>query len=467
MIDPWMSDTIFFNDIWAFGNVYYQRQWADQEVSTDECHIDCEETPEGNHPPHNTQRYNPAAQRNIPFTKGPWRYAVYTKALKVTKARQTKHHLFRLIDGVDPIDATLSVSDASIVEYKMGHRALTSWKNLAGSKKTWRRCERIKTANSAVVVHSWLGAQSFFKSPLWLPQAFIRSQARSGHDTRRTLRSRAQFNGLKKTTNVAYLQLNDQLEMIVSAPSLCHDQSLSGIERTVKRDLQELDSLGLPAAYIRLTCGGGTNPIGRTDRFLSTGLVLQSRWRVVCLLRNDSHADVYVIVSIHDRYEPSALLELHHFLAEYHGNSTTYAKRRQERMCNGGCCLGRFWYGDRRMLVLRVPRPETPFRINPKDFPALTGSASRLALKSRRTYRLSDIPTYAAVLRTPRGDPKLAPLHQRLKEEKARRAEEIIETAREKKSKKQRDKRISQRLALKQVRAPRNKEICVASEANE
>ena len=136
-------------------------------------------------------------------------------------------------------------------------------------------------------------------------------------------------------------------------------------------------------------------------------------------------------------------------------------------MYNGRNCLARFWDGDRSMLVLRVPRLKTPFRIDPKDFPALTGSASRPALQSRRTCRFPNIPTYATVLRTSRGDSWLPPLHQRLKEEKARRAEEIIETAREKKSKKQRNERIRKRLGERQGRAPRDEEICVLSDANE
>jgi len=350
----------------------------------------------------------------------------------------------------------------------IGRKALTAWKDGAGSNKSWRRCLRTTTSELKVLVRLRDGNQCFFISPMYLPLAFVRHRTQDGNAHRNEkFRLLARCHKAVKQGQSSQQQIDD-VSSTKNLHLLLDDKPLHEISKETRaRDHHELDDTGLSMAYMRLAWSQEGTLTGQLDRFLVKGLVLQSCWRILSFLRNDSLADIYAVVDIHDRYATSAELELHHFLAEYRGNLAIYAKRKQKRMYNSGNCLARFWDGDRRMLVLRVPRLETPFRIDPKDFPALTGSASRPALQSRCTCPFSNIPTYAAVLRTSRGDSWLPPLHQRLKEEKARRAEEIIETAREKKSKKQRNERIRKRLGERQGRAPRDEEICVLSDANE
>lgn len=345
-------------------------------------------------------------------------------------------------------------------QYMQGRKALAAWKKGRGSSKTWRQCERIKISDSKMLVIMKHGNQCFYTPLLWLPQAFIRSPTpQRCFDTKRTLVSRSRVRRPGKHSELS-TRYPEEYE-------LCHQpkQSRESTSRTQEQGLPGSTDTEVPAAYMRLTWGYREIPIGQLDRFVPEGFIFLSRWRILSFLRNDTHADIYAVTNLYDRLVSSTGLELHHFLAEYHGNSATYAKRRQERMYNGGYCMARFWYGDRRMLVVQVPRPKTSFRINSKDFPALRGSVSRSVRQTRCPYRLSNMPTYAAVLRTPRGVPQLPPLHQRLEEEKTRRTEEIREKTREKRSRKQRDKRNAQRLAMRQGRALENEESYVASGA--
>jgi hypothetical protein len=343
-----------------------------------------------------------------------------------------------------------------------GNKALEVWKKNAGSGKTWRRCERVQTSNLKVLVIIRYGDLRFYQPLLWLPQAFVRSTKQQQHrDLKRILVSKKRIRKPGKHFKPPPLGVEKD------EGSYELQQSQRSLYRTRERYLHELDDTGLPGAYIRLTWGSVAIPRGQLDRFLPGGLILQSRWHVLSFLRNDSHVDVYAVTDIHEQLEASTELELHLFLAGNLGNSATYAKRKQERTYNSGRCLGRFWYGERRVLVVQIPRTQELYQMQMKDFPALTGNGGKSKWQIACAFRHSRLPTYASVLSSPAYSLQSPPLHQRLKEEEDQRFERIKERAREKKSRKQRDKRHSQRLATRQVRAQGDNGICVARSTHE
>jgi hypothetical protein len=101
------------------------------------------------------------------------------------------------------------------------------------------------------------------------------------------------------------------------------------------------------------------NGVGHLDRFLPTGLLIRSGWRIGEFIRNDNHADVYSVSNkniSHYYSEAGSSLEAHAFLDEYHGNSGNYANRHKRRMRRGGCCLESFWLNDRHVLIIRIQK---------------------------------------------------------------------------------------------------------------
>jgi len=343
-------------------------------------------------------------------------------------------------------DISIPILINSEVERLVGHKALLAWKNSAGLSKTWRRCSRVKLSDSRVLVILKCSDQLFYHSPLWLPQAFIRSPTQQRYnDTKRTLVSKKRTRRLSKKSGPTLLLAEEYVQIFEPYQS---QRSLGTIQEQPSADRGER---GLPSAYIRLMWGNGTTPHGQLDRFLPEGLILQSNWRISSFLRNDAHADVYIVADIHDSQIPSAEMELHSFLAGHSGNAATYAKRKQERLHKSHHCLDRFWYGDRRILVVRVPKPGKSYRMQIQDFPKLKEVTSRTKGQMRCTFRPSGIPTYAAVLGMTNCDSRSPFSYQELREEETQGSEKVREMAREKKSKKQRDKRQSQRLVKRQL----------------
>jgi hypothetical protein len=143
-------------------------------------------------------------------------------------------------------------------------------------------------------------------------------------------------------------------------------------------EVGENDVLEPGKAFMRFTWKNKTiaNGVGHLDRFLPTGLLFRSGWRINEFIRNDNHADVYSLNSkdLRDHgHDAESSLEAHVFLDEYHGNSKNYASRKKSRMCRGGNFLDKFWHNGRHVFIIRVSKEVISFmsRNYEEEFPGL------------------------------------------------------------------------------------------------
>ena len=280
-----------------------------------------------------------------------------------------------------------------------GQSSLNAWKHLAGRNKSWRRCPKMLAVTAAQ--QCLLSVQlrelndMFFKSPLWIPQAFqqyhyVEKQDRGNEFMRMSLLNRASKK--KDRTEEHYSGIDAEVPTTLENTS-AHDF----IFRWICEQRMHLHRSTEPgAAFIRLSWVKDTSArvFGHTDRLLVAGSTYRTRWQIDRLARNDNHADVYDAREL-GRCSPdtqrSVKIEAHYFLDEYHGNSRVYAQRHQVRMQRSGNCLDEFWYGNRLMLVMRVSTREEPFllRNTQEEFPVLVDQA-KLARTIAVRRRMSD-----------------------------------------------------------------------------
>jgi hypothetical protein len=175
-------------------------------------------------------------------------------------------------------------------------------------------------------------------------------------------------------------------------------------------------------------------------------LCLHKRWHIQSFLRNDSYADVYAVFD-NDvqrlRCQIEDDVEAHCFLDEYHNNWKTAASRKRKRLLSGGNgeYLDDFRYGNRCVVIVRVPKKAERFEVSAKDmkkkFPVLVADWMQLAQVHFHNKKL----TYAEVARKA----ELGTSTDTRKEEA--RANKSVLQEKAKKREKQRLKRQEQRSA--------------------
>ena len=302
-------------------------------------------------------------------------------------------------------------SDNGSRQHVKGNTSLIAWKSHGGKSKSWKRCPQTNILGPPKQGNAMpdrnICSSEFFKSPLWIPEKYVLSQRR---EKKRRERKLVRYHvPCKRATKEEILIAQDRIvtEKATASRKLEGDQAMQhGSLISPEQQAVDLCSLEPSLAFIRFTwvgkmiAGGG----GELDHFLPLGLLLRSRWRISGFLRNDSQADVYSIFDTESCCPSGSsvqeVLEGHYFLHEYHGNCEAFAKRRQQRMRRSQDFHDGFWYGDRRMLVLKVAKRVLPFQLRKSDaeFPRL---ASRQTKSKRKALSASTLRTrlsYAAIL---------------------------------------------------------------------
>ncbi|KAF2628420.1 hypothetical protein BU25DRAFT_35375 [Macroventuria anomochaeta] len=368
-----------------------------------------------------------------------------------------------ILDAANKIDDNDFYPLRTEIEVKcdkiLGQISLKIWRRAAGKNKSWKRCP--KTTVPRQTHHKWVRLSpsgfehQFAKSPLWLPAAFLRSQARK-KSSRLSCVVRRQVSDQVPERARRYdphIHNNEDCSVALHrryrATTIAHDNKVRKFGPVVIEDIRE------PAgAFIRFTWKDNilTNGVGQLDRFLPTGLVFRTGWCIVGFLRNESHTDVYSLSNAsfgHSSARTEVSREAHVFLDEYHGNCKNYARRLKSRMRESVDCLETFWYGDRHVFVMEIQRKPVLFRLrnNEEEFPILVdqNKCNEQVALQRRRFRGK--PSFAAVVGGRRPNIEFDHRPTPMPKDKSALEKELeqIEKARLKKAERQRVKRQLQR----------------------
>jgi hypothetical protein len=334
-----------------------------------------------------------------------------------------------------------------------GHRLLGKWKRTSGRSKTWKRCPRSKQPQQSPCLKTTspanFGGCQFFVSPLWIPSTLLRIEQKVRPQRVKRLTRSPKARQRCKWRDTQIMDGRNQIKdswVIYSFPQKEYSPEKSSDQWAAAQIHTKPSAVFIRFTWKDMILAKGS---GDLDRFLPTGLVLHSCWRVEHFLRNDPHADVYRASNIQQSSRLS--LEAHIFLDEYHSNCKTFAKRHKHRLEQSGNCAAKLWYQGRHVLVMTVPGHFERFKLknNEKEYPSLNnqGKGSRKAVLSRS---FQGKPTYAAILRKGIAERRTANRSQDMRLGKVN--ETALDTwldpelvVREKKAKKQRDKRQTKR----------------------
>jgi hypothetical protein len=292
-----------------------------------------------------------------------------------------------------------------------GRKLLHLWKCSAGRHKSWRRYPRPTTQMYEQQRWSeWKRRcidHMLSMSVVWLPSAMLRScQREACTRINRLVRRQSPDRSARRRESLAIDDTFDRNEGAISEYLNGKDCARQSKAKSLERGIEGDHDLVPGHAFIRFTWKDNTltNGVGQLDRFLPTGLLFCSGWRIGDFIRNDSHADVYSLSmnNIH-HCEPdiTSSLEAHVFLDEYHGNSQTFANRHKARMRRSGHCLDIFWHEGRHVFINEVQRERQLFKLrnNEEEFPSLISRKKcmkHIALQ-RRSFR--GMPSFAAIVK--------------------------------------------------------------------
>lgn len=348
-----------------------------------------------------------------------------------------------VLSGEDLANADSSMDEIYSEVNSKGCIALRSWKELAGSSKSWRKVPKSKfrdLRNDTRATSTARNSSLFFISAIWLPQAFVRGHQGRGSRTNKTPRSWKPRKKLKPQGKSNF-QIGGLYEQDREVQLVTHEtQELQSSTSGVDGHLDPLHDSEPPKRLLRLVLGEEVE--SWAEEFLPTGMLLRKRWRIQGFIRNESHADVYSVDDLSDQAHSDSKTELHKFLNIQVGKSATYAQRKQRRMRNSGCCIDDFWHGEMRIFVVRI----NTLGCKRQELAGPSESAFRTKTRTQRILLGGEKPTYAAVLcREVVGGYKVQSLRAQLNDEAEERIAEIKERKREKKCRKQRDKRQARR----------------------
>jgi hypothetical protein len=213
----------------------------------------------------------------------------------------------------------------------IGTRALTTWKKSSGRSKSWAVCRRLKLSREdlELLIQSKTCPVSLgwrFSSVI-SPAIFVRSQG---------VRVYEQLE--KKTKGLSRGKGFDDLEDECGAEwPLPRGTAFKG-----RKWRQEIEHRGGgEVAFLRLTFDHGhvsmTHEAFLEEIILSTpsestkypGATILADLVVIRLLRNESHADVYLV---QNPSNPSRFYHAHAFLTDVSGNWSTFSKRKMDRL---------------------------------------------------------------------------------------------------------------------------------------
>jgi len=212
-----------------------------------------------------------------------------------------------------------------------GTRALTRWKKSSGRSKSWAVCRRLKLSREdfELLTQSTtrpisLGWQF---SDLTSPAAFLRSQGV-------TVYERSENKAKRLSRDKCIVNPKDECRTEWPLPT--------GTAAKARKPHQEIEHPGGgEVTFLRLTFDHGhvsmTHEAFLEKIILSTlsqsvkgsGAFILADLVVIRFLRNDSHADVYLVQNPSD---PLMFYHAHAFLIDRSGNWSTYSKRKMDRL---------------------------------------------------------------------------------------------------------------------------------------
>ena len=291
-----------------------------------------------------------------------------------------------------------------------GQLSLQIWRCAAGKNKSWKRCPKStvprQTHHKGLRRYPSGFEHHFAKSPLWLPAAFLRSQAKKQSPRLGCVVTRQVPDLVPERARRYDPHVHDFEDAPVTpheryhTTTIAHDTNIQESGPVVIEDISREPA----GTFIRFTWKDNilTNGIGQLDRFLPNGLVFRTRWCINGFLRNESFADVYSLSKasfVRSSARTEVSLEAHVFLDEYHGNCTVYARRLKGRMHKSAACLDTFWYGGRHVFIMRIQRKPVQFilRNTEEEFPILVdqNKCNKQVALQRRPFRGK--PSFVAV----------------------------------------------------------------------
>jgi hypothetical protein len=262
-----------------------------------------------------------------------------------------------------------------------GTRALTRWKKSSGRSKSWAVCRRLKL--------SWEDFELLTQSktrPVSLgwqfsdvisPAAFVRSQ------------------GVR-----VYEQSDKRAARLSGEKGFINPEDECGPEWPLPRDTvvkgrkwrQEIEHRGGgEVTFLRMTFDHGhvsmTHEAFLEKIILSTastsakdlGASILSDLVFIRLLRNESHADVYLVQNARGS---STFYHAHAFLIDVSGNWSTFAKRKMDRLQKSqGFHAEMVQYG-RKIIIMDIDLKAKEFCLKniQKEFPPLPGTGKTLSI---------------------------------------------------------------------------------------
>jgi hypothetical protein len=187
-----------------------------------------------------------------------------------------------MLSDEDEFDDALHEFDSC---HTIGSCSVVLWQNTSGRSKSWSVCPKVSVKRKGRRAFKVSYNHQFHMSPLWLPQAFVRSQQDQ------TAQPRAKLIRLVKPHDVSSktAKFTCQLLHEVAEAVHCDAAPLWQPTQATNKDTAATEhEHSIPGtAFIRFTWTkqGLVNGVGELDHFLTTGLLLRSRWRIQAFKR--------------------------------------------------------------------------------------------------------------------------------------------------------------------------------------
>jgi hypothetical protein len=260
----------------------------------------------------------------------------------------------------------------------IGKRALTAWKRSSGRSKCWAVCRRLKLSREDLELliqsKTCLVSLGWQFSGVISPAIFVRSQGVSVYE-----QSEKKTKGLSR--GKGFDLLDDGYEAEWPLP---RDTTSKG-----RKWRQEMEHPGgSEVAFLRLRFDHGhvcmtqeafpgkiilTTPPESTKDPSATilaGLV------IIRLLRNESHADVYLVQNPSD---PSKFYHAHAFLTDMSGNWSMFSKRKMDRLRKSQGFYAETVQHGRKIIVMDIDlKADKEFCMKNREFPSLLGTGKTL-----------------------------------------------------------------------------------------
>lgn len=260
----------------------------------------------------------------------------------------------------------------------IGAKALTTWKNSSGRSKSWAKCRRKKLSQVDLKLLVELQTRSvalgWRTSSTVTPASFLRSQGLGVNSAPTRKRSSA-------TRTSSYLAIeHDRETTLPRGHSLRAEITRQGNEGRAEWGFlrltmtQDIVSLTREAYLTVITLPTCVKTSGEETKSNARGI---RTFPVLSLLRNDSHADVYLI---QNSYAPFEWYHAHAFLNDsVAGKRATFAKRKMNHLRRSRCFIFEVLQEGRTIIIMEPEAKgnELRLKLSQNDFPLLPGTGEK------------------------------------------------------------------------------------------